>query len=326
MRRAAAPVRTLAELSGRMDPRPEGKCLVGLSGGADSVALTYLLLPLRESGAIRLEAVHVNHGLRGSESDGDERFVREMCEELKIPLRVFRPDLRGRRDENAAREARYAAFAQAAREAGASALVLAHQREDQAETLLLHLLRGAGPEGLGGMKRAERRDGYLLLRPLLGISGRELREALRAEGLRWREDGSNQETKYFRNRIRSELLPLMERMAPGAAGRIARTADMIGLENEAMAEEAEAMASRPPAVRRRALRLWWQKEGPRLEERGLSYEQTLRLDSLTEAPRGTIINLPGGWRARREKRHLRLLDPENRTKNNRPARGQEEQK
>ena len=322
----------LQSLRERLSPFPEGRCLLALSGGADSVALMYLLLPLRDSGTISLEAAHVNHGLRGEASDGDEMFVRELCEKEELPLHTTRADLQGRKDENTARTARYDALFRIMREHGISTLMLAHQQDDQAETFLLRQLRGAGVEGLGGMRPRETRDGFLLLRPMLGISGRELREALREAGLSWREDESNGEGVYLRNRIRMELIPQMDQLIPGSAGRIARAAELIGLENDATASraadllkaystpdglDAERLRTEPEAVRRRVLRLWWRQEGPRLEERELSYPQTCRLEQLLEAPRGTIINLPGGWRARREKTQLRLLDPSNRTKNNR---------
>ncbi len=317
----------------RLSPRPAGRCLLGLSGGADSVALLLLLLPLREAGELELTAAHVNHGLRGEASEADEDFVRELCARENVPLRTARLDLRGRRDENAAREARYAAFRSILAAEDIPTLILAHQMEDQAETFLMRLLRGAGPEGLGGMRPEEQREGCRLLRPMLGISGAELRAMLREAGIPWREDATNQETAYFRNRIRLELMPRLEEMAAGAAGRIARTAELIGEENEAMAGAAEklllesegpgglgteSLRAAPGAVRSRALRLWWRRRGPRLEERELSYEQTRRLDFLVEAPRGTIINLPAGWRARREKDRIRLMDPSDRTKNNRP--------
>ena len=323
---------TLQSLRERLSPLPEGRCLLALSGGADSVALTYLLLPLRDSGAIRLEAAHVNHGLRGAASDGDEAFVREMCEREGIPLHTARADLQGRRDENTARTARYDALFRIMKEHGIPTLILAHQQDDQAETFLLRLLRGAGAEGLGGMRPKETRDGFLLLRPMLRIPGGDLREALREAGLSWREDGSNGKGVYLRNRIRLELIPLMDQLIPGAAGRIARAAELIGLENDATAAhaaavleacstpeglDAERLRAEPEAIRTRILRLWWRKEGPKLEERELNYAQTCRLEQLLDAPRGTIINLPGGWRARREKTRLRLMDPSNRTKNNR---------
>ena len=192
MRGAAAAMRTgMESLRERLNPVPEGKCLAGISGGADSLAL---LMILRTVPGVEVEAVHVNHGLRGAESDEDEAFVRDLCERLSVPLRVRRLNLGGRRDENAAREARYGAFEEVLKERRISQLVLAHQRDDQAETILMRLLRGTGPDGLGGMSRVEEWKGYTLLRPMLDISGEELREALRENGIVWREDGSNQNT------------------------------------------------------------------------------------------------------------------------------------
>ncbi|MBQ9251142.1 MAG: tRNA lysidine(34) synthetase TilS [Clostridia bacterium] len=327
----------LEALRGRMKPLPEGKCLLGLSGGADSVALLHLLLPMQAEGKIDLSILHVNHGLRGAASEADAEFVWQLCQRLDLPLEVVCLDLEGRRDENAAREARHAAFRAAMIREGIPSLILAHQRDDQAETFLMRLLRGAGLEGLGGMRAEEAREGYRILRPLLEISGQELRDALREANIPWREDETNQQSVYFRNRIRLELLPQMEQMAPGAAERLARTAGLLGEENDVLAAQAEAMLqacetilgvkvapllAAPDATRSRVLRLWWRRRGPRLAERELSFEQTRRLCGLLEAERGTIINLPGEWRARREKETLRLLDPTNRTKNNR-ARGRE---
>ena len=99
----------LEEAAARLNPAPEGRCLLGVSGGADSVALLRMTLLLREEGRAFPEAIHVNHGLRGEESDGDQAFVEELCERLEVPLHAVRIDLGARRDENAAREARYAA-------------------------------------------------------------------------------------------------------------------------------------------------------------------------------------------------------------------------
>ncbi len=308
----------------RMKPRPEGAALLGLSGGADSVALLYLLLPFRDAGQLHLEAVHVNHGIRGGEADGDERFSRELCEKEGVPFHSFRLSLGERRDENAARNGRYACFRTCLRETGIRQLILAHQRDDQAETFLMRLMRGAGPEGLGCMRPVEEREGYLLLRPMLDLGGAELREALRRSGIPWREDASNAENGYLRNRIRHGLLPRMEELVPGSARRIARTAEMIGTEHEALirAESGpdgiagkdwirlEDLTGLPEAGRREALRRWWRRNGPRMEERALSYPQTEALTALTEAAPGTVINLPGGWRAERGREHLHLIPPE----------------
>ena len=306
----------------RLKPRPEGRCLLGLSGGADSVALLRMLLPMRDAGEIDLEAVHVNHGMRGKEADEDETFVSNLCRDTKAQLHRIRVDLSGKQDENTARVMRYRAFESVLQNSAIPTLILAHQREDQAETFLLHLLRGAGPDGLRAMRNREPRKGYAILRPMLDISGKELRQALEADNFSWREDGSNQEIRYLRNRIRLELLPQMEEMAPGVTVHLARSAELIGRDGEAMDQSAERLLldyggsgwiltkpleEEPEAIRSRVLRLWWNRNGPRLDERTLSYAQTKRLESLLNAAPGTTVNLPAGWRARKRKDRLILL-------------------
>ena len=309
----------------RLEPLPSGKCLIGLSGGADSVALTRILLPMRDAGEIEIEAIHVNHGIRGPEADGDEAFVRKFCAENGVTLHTIRLDLAGREDENTAREARYRAYAQVLREREIPTLILAHQRDDQAETFLMHLIRGAGPAGLRAMRSREKRNGYMLLRPMLDISGEELREALAAEGIPWREDRTNREPRYLRNRIRLEILPEMEKIAPGIRTRLARTARMIGEDEDALDARAErllaensgagwigtdVLRAEPEAIRSRMLRRWWRKNGPELDERELSYAQTKRLEELITAGPGTTVNLPAGWRARKRKGRMILIPAE----------------
>ncbi len=312
------------ELERRMGPLPAESALVGFSGGADSTALLILLLPLREKG-LRLEAVHVNHGLRGRESEEDQAFAEAFCREREIPLHAFRLNLGERRDEDAARQARYECFRDCVKKTGIPHLVLAHQMEDQAETFLMRLLRGAGPEGLGCMRPREEREGYVIYRPLLKISGGELRQALTAGGIPWREDGSNAGDDYFRNRIRHSLLPEMERLSPGAGARIARTAELIGAENEASLARTDrvlesfsgegwlllrGLEGLSGAESRRVLRRWWQKQGPERAERNLDYRQTLALSGLIHGRPGERVNLPGDWRGERGRSFLHLIPPD----------------
>jgi len=312
-------------LAAELQPMPEGKCLLALSGGADSMALLYMLVSLRDAGRITLSACHVNHGIRGDEADADEQFVRESCESLRVPCVVRHIDLKGRTDENTAREARWQALEDAVRETGAEALILAHHRRDQAETLMMRLMRGAGPEGMRGMLADERRDGYRLIRPMLEIDPERLKEALREDGKTWREDSTNVDSRYLRNDIRTRLIPLMEEMAPGATGRIARAAGLAAGEQEALKEmtdrflrdvmteegdlNTDGMRELPEPVKTRILRGWWRRVGPERDERALSYDQTRALSSLETAEYGTTINLPGGWRARRRKHTIHMLSP-----------------
>ena len=309
----------LPALPGFQSP-PPGHYLAGVSGGADSVAMLLLLLPGIREGTIRAEAVHVNHGLRGEESDGDERFVQDLCDRLGIPFHGYRADLRGRRDEASAREARFSCFRQCLRETGAEGLLLAHNADDQAETFLMRLLRGAGPEGLSCMGEEETVDGIRILRPMLKIRREEIREALRAGGCRWREDSSNRETAYLRNRIRMDVMPALEEISPGAAERIRRAAELIREDEETLGLQAtdilkacagenlidaEKIRDLPDALLSRTLRRWWKENGPRMREHTLSAGQSAALMELARGGKGKI-NLPGGYHAVRGKRYLHL--------------------
>lgn len=304
----------------KISPVKEGRYLLGLSGGADSVALLMMLLPAVREKRIRMEAVHVNHGLRGEASDEDERFCRSLCKEEGIPLFVTRADLSGKKDEDSAREARYALFRKRYTEYGADALILAHHADDQAETFLMRLLRGSGPDGLACMKPDETVAGIRILRPMLSLRRDDIRSALSADGIAWREDASNLDMHYLRNRIRHELIPAMNRVSPSAVEKICHTALLTGEDNRVLNTQAgvlldrlsdrqtldaESLAKEPAALRRRILRLWWHEQGPALKEHALSYVQTEALDELLNASRGKI-NLPGERHAVREGRFLFL--------------------
>ena len=312
--------RAVEELGRRLAPVEDGRYLIGLSGGADSVELLMMLLPAVRGGRIRAEAVHVNHGLRGAESDEDERFCRELCEKECIPLYICRANLSGRRDEAAAREARYAAFRNRCNETGVNAVILAHQADDQAETFMMKLLRGAGPDGLACMKNDETANGIRMIRPMLSMRRAEIREALRSDGISWREDSSNEDSAYLRNRLRSELMPVLDSFCGSSVEKICRAAGLIGCDNDALKAEAaerlerfsddclmdaEALSREPYAVRSRVLRMWWTCLSRESKERALSARQTEALDRLLFTGRGRI-NLPDGMHAVRDGRYLFL--------------------
>ena len=311
----------LAELRAKLGNLPDGPCLIGLSGGADSSALIRMMAAERESGGIVPEAVHVNHGLRGEESDGDEAFCAELCESLRVPLTVMHADLKGRKDENACREERFRCFLDVMRAKGIRNLVLAHNRDDLAETFLMRLLRGAGTEGLACMGGQEERDGYVLYRPMLRIGRAEIRDAMRRDGWTWREDSSNQRREYLRNDIRLRLLPIMEEMAPGVSGGIAVTAGILTEENRMLQDEAEGFLRRhsgprridanallevPASMRARILRAWWKRNAPELREHALNARQTKELSTLADTGHGKV-NLPGNLMAVRGRRTIHLV-------------------
>ncbi len=287
---------------------PKGRCLAGFSGGADSTALIMILAAEKEEGLIEPEAIHVNHGLRGNESEQDEAFCRELCMRLNIPLRTVRADTGGRTDENACREARFLCFREAMDETGIHSLVLAHNRDDVTETFMMRLMRGAGVQGLACMSPRDEREGYVIYRPLLHCGREEIRRTLREAGIPWREDSLNRSDKYLRNRVREQLIPMMEEMTPGAAEHIAQAAAVLTRENLAMQEETDrylaaysrdilletdALQNMPDAFAIRILRTWWQKNTPLLKEHALNARQTEELLALARSGRGKM-NLPGG--------------------------------
>jgi len=203
---------------------------VALSGGSDSVALAWLLHDLAPRATWRLAGlIHVHHGLRGADADADEQFCRDLAARLGLPIDVTHADVaaraRARRQslESAARDARYEAFEQAAGRLDATVVMTGHTADDQAETVLLRLLRGTGLRGVSAIRA--RRGRYR--RPLLDIRRVELREDLALRGESFREDASNTDVTIARNRVRRDLMPVLEAVAPGgvrALGRFARLA------------------------------------------------------------------------------------------------------
>lgn len=199
----------------------QDKILVALSGGADSVALLRILLSL----GYTCECAHCNFHLRGLESDRDESFVRQLCEEHSIPLHITHFDTSVYAKEHhlsiemAARELRYEWFEQIRKEIGASVIAVAHHRDDSVETFLLNLMRGAGINGLKGIPV---KNGYIV-RPLLSVSREGILDYLQAINQGYVTDSTNLEDEYMRNKIRLNILPLMKEMNPSVMETIQET-------------------------------------------------------------------------------------------------------
>jgi len=212
----------------RAGPASRGETIaVAVSGGSDSVALTWLLRALEADTGLRPAGlIHVNHQLRGAASDEDAAFCRALAARLAVPIDVTTVDVAalaraGRQSvEAAARRARYAAYADAAARLGATLVATGHTMDDQAETVLLRLLRGAGSRGLSAIR--VRRGRYI--RPLLDCRRADLRAYLTERGLDWREDASNADVSILRNRVRHELMPRVEAIFPGGVRALARAA------------------------------------------------------------------------------------------------------
>lgn len=247
-------------------PAEEGPCIVlhALSGGRDSAALLYALRELQKEKGYDLRAIHVHHGIR-NEAGRDEDFCRELCRKLEIPLVIVHVDAltyareRGMSLEAAARELRYQALEKEAEtllsdEASSRLWVtLAHHQKDQAETLLLHLLRGSGLKGLGGMMpiRPMNTQRGFFARPMLDVSEEEVETYLASrsvdipsfEGLSHVEDASNLDEHYTRNRIRHELIPLLQReYNPRIVETLARSAALLSEEEQFIEASVEEMA------------------------------------------------------------------------------------
>jgi tRNA(Ile)-lysidine synthase len=256
---------------------PGSRVVIALSGGADSVGMLCALTELAATEGFDVVGVaHLNHQIRGSEADTDELFCRRLAEQFALPIHAERLQVAARAAaagisiEHAAHDARLEVFARAAAGLNASAVAVAHTKNDQAETFLLRLLRGAGPRGLGGMHP---RSG-VVVRPFIETDRDDVRQFLAARKMAFRLDATNQDMSIPRNRIRHELLPLLEtRFAPGVVDILDREA-AIAREDAAYLDEiaaataerlvartpagiefsAEAIRAQPPAIARRVIR------------------------------------------------------------------------
>ena len=292
---------------------PKGaKIIVGLSGGADSVALLHVLCNMKEAFRWEITAVHIHHGLRGEEADRDARFAEEFCRKLGVPCIVKRYDVqaeaekRGMGEEETGRLLRYAAFQELAGEDGF--IAVAHHRKDQAETLLMRLCRGTGLKGLGGMAPVREN----ICRPLLFCSREEIEQYCKEHGLAWREDASNQEEKYTRNKLRLKVLPVLEEVNPKAVEHISETAELLALDEDFLEQQASAcyedakmdapagevhlnrtkLQEMHPAMKKRALR----KAMAEFLSADVSQVQIQALEDLLENETGKSRDFLGGIR------------------------------
>lgn len=228
---------------------PRETLILAVSGGVDSVVLAHLLSKWADTLPIRLVIAHAHHGLR-PEADGDAEFVGQLAARLRLPYRFGKllvaaeAQETGESLEMAGRRLRHAFLAEVAHSEAAKTVALAHHSDDQAELVLLRLLRGSGGSGLGGMaprNRSSADSSITLIRPLLDFKKSELIDYAQQVGLSWREDSSNSDPNFLRNRIRYQLLPFLEReYQPGLRQILGRTASIIGVE----ADYAERQARR----------------------------------------------------------------------------------
>jgi tRNA(Ile)-lysidine synthase len=343
----------------RTNIKPGDRVCVAISGGADSVALLLAIhvanTAKRDSLGVGLSAVHVHHGIRAAEADTDQQFVEELCTRLDIPLHVQRANIpervakTGETIEEAARNVRYDYFASLIATGEADSILTAHTLDDQAETVLMKLLRGAWTEGLSAIhpvvlvNTPGQRPGKIL-RPFLSIHRAEIETYLNQLNQLWREDSTNTDTVYTRNRIRHELMPQLREYNPSLDQTLANLAELAREEEarwqaelsrllpqillpgkpvrgggrsvstapgqSAVAIELDRLRALDPALRRRVLRAAARQLGARL-----SFDETSRLLALcgflnvpTVAARtGASLHLSNQLRAERSHRELRLF-------------------
>ncbi|MEA2006972.1 MAG: tRNA lysidine(34) synthetase TilS [Patescibacteria group bacterium] len=200
--------------------------LIGVSGGPDSVALLRVLDALKGKMDLKLSLLHVNHALRGEESDKDEQFVRELAKQLEITLKVVKcKDKKDGESEEALREFRYEQFEKERKDKRLDWIAVGHTKDDQAETVLMNLLRGSGMKGLNGIEAKRGK----VIRPLLELEKNELVSFLEKEDQQFRIDKSNFDEKYVRNKIRHKLIPLIEEeFNPKIKERLASLSKQVG--------------------------------------------------------------------------------------------------
>lgn len=301
------------------------RVLVAVSGGPDSVALLQALYELRQEFALHLEVAHLQHGIRGEEGREDARFVGELAESLNLPFHLKEMNLLEMKSaaakgnlEAMAREARYQFFAAVARERKLGKIASAHTQDDQAETVLMWLLRGSGMKGLGGMApihtlnipAGDSSKGIVIVRPLLELSKAEILEFLREKGVAYRVDRSNQDPSLLRNWIRLELIPrLKERIDPNLVARMSQDAEILRDEEVFLEELSRAelarirnangisrglFLERPKAMQRRLLRLWIEEVRGHLRSIDFGHVEAILGFVRAGAPQGRLA-LPGGW-------------------------------
>lgn len=298
---------------------PRDKALVALSGGADSTALLLSMKELLSKGAIAgLFAAHLHHGIRGESAQRDLEFCKDLCARLEIPFAFERADApkyaaaNGKTLEEAARELRYSFLERERARVGADVIVTAHHAGDQAETVLMHLLRGCGTAGLCGMRPRTGR----IARPMLGVTRQEILAYLAQNGQDFCRDETNDSLDARRNRVRRELLPALETVNPSAIEALCRTAELCAADEallERLSREAEERILSDGGLDRAALAALDGALAGRIVKRrvfalngDVSEADVRRVLALCGAQTGTAIELGGGFSAWVDAQTLRI--------------------
>ena len=296
--------------------------IIGVSGGPDSVALLHILTALRHESGLSLHVAHFNHGWRKS-AKMDEDFVRRLAGKRGLPCSCAR--MSGRLVKAAAsreergREQRLRFFQNLAKRINAKAILLGHTQDDLVETVLMHILRGSGLQGMRGMLTRRQIRGIVLIRPLLGVRKRDILAYLKRNGIRYRRDPTNQRIHFFRNRIRLELLPLLEkRYNAGVRAALANLADTVCADYDYLEAEArrifermakhvsdnkvvrlnrKAFVRQPEAIKRMLVRLSVERLQKTMNRMTLAHMREIE-DTLSRGNVGSVIHFPVRIRVR----------------------------
>jgi len=298
-----------------------GRLVVAVSGGPDSVCLLHILAKGRKELGIKLHLAHLDHQLRGAESEADAEYVAGLSQKLGIPATIEKRDVKGYQKqerlspEEAAREVRYRFLADVAESIGADRVAVGHTRGDHIETILMHLIRGTGTRGLRGLQAAttwqSEAKSLTVIRPLLEISHQETEDYCRRHRLMPRLDASNLSLSPLRNRIRQQLLPLLESYNPRLAETLLRTGriasddidfldeqiarlwdEIARQEEESIILDKKSFEPLPPALKRYLLRASVEKLLGSAKDIEMRHIEEMM--SLTAKPAGKSLNLPGG--------------------------------
>lgn len=307
------------------------KILLGVSGGSDSMALLYLLNDLKTDIGFQIHVGHINHHLRTT-ADADQKFVEKICASLNLPCTCVGLDLASKMEhggslEEIARSERFSALITIAKKVSANAIALAHQSDDLAETVLLRILRGSGLQGLQAILPKRTIDSMVFIRPLLKISRDEIQMYLKKNKIKFRNDPTNTQTHFFRNKIRLKLLPWLEKeYQPNIKQLLCSLALTAGEDYAYIRQEAlkifptltkkrkatlkitlAKFHDLPVALKRMTLRL--AVEDLKGNTRTLTLTHLLELNELIEErPVGSIVNLPNGLCAAKTKTSIDFFE------------------
>ena len=304
------------------------KILIGISGGPDSACLLYALNALKEELKLKLYIAHLNHSLRGRESNQDQEFVKKLSEKLKIPAFFKKVDAstaaKNSHSEEAARKIRFDFLFQTANENRIVKIALGHNQDDQAETVLMRLLRGSGLLGLSAILPKRKIGDFVIIRPLLGTKRKEIEGFLRLKKITPRTDSSNLKEIYFRNRLRHKLIPELEKYNPNIKEVLAGTAETAAYDYDFLHTGALKAFNKIKIIQPKQLKLPMEKflrlhpalqnillrlgfEELKGDTRRLTYQHIRELrDLIYNRPSGSIVDLPSSISASKKQGLLNI--------------------